>query len=262
METLLGKNALVTGSTSGIGLAIAKALAKKGCNLMIGGFAPAGVPERLCKEISTSCGVKVIYSGADLSNPEEARKMVADTIAGLGSVDILVNDAGLQLVAPITEFPDEKWDLLTAVMLDAQFHTIKAALPGMIAKKWGRIINIASVHGAVGSPHKVAYIAAKHGVVGLTKAVALEVAETGVTCNAIGPGLVLTDLIRNQLPAQAKMLNCTEEEALKKVFLANTPTQRGIDPTEIGETAAFLCSEGARSITGTTVFVDGGYTAR
>jgi 3-hydroxybutyrate dehydrogenase len=180
------KNALVTGSTSGMGLAIAKALAHKGCNLMIGGFAPPGVPERLCKEIGSSAGVKVIYSAADLSKPEEVRKMVADAIAGLGSVDILVNDAGLQFVAPITEFPDEKWDLLTAVMLDAHFHAIKAVLPGMIARKWGRIINIASVHGQVGSPHKPAYIAAKHGVVGLTKAVALEVAETGVTATPSG----------------------------------------------------------------------------
>lgn len=259
---LKGKNALVTGSTSGMGLATAKALAREGANVMISGFAVPGVPERLCEEISTSTGVKVIYSGADLSKPEEVRKMVADAIERLGSVDILVNNAGLQFVAPLTEFPDEKWDLLTSVMLDALFHAIKAALPGMTARKWGRIINTASVHGIVASPHKPAYIAAKHGVVGLTKAVALEVAETGVTCNAIGPGLVLTDLIRNQLPAQAKVHNCTEEEALKKVFLANTPTQRAIDPDEIAATAVFLCSEGAKSITGTTIFVDGGYTAR
>ncbi|NVO15784.1 MAG: 3-hydroxybutyrate dehydrogenase [Rhodoplanes sp.] len=256
------RNAIVTGATSGIGLAIAKALADCGCNLMIGGFAPVGVPERLCADIGSQNGVKVFHSGADLSKPEEARRLVADAIAAMGTVDILVNDAGLQFVAPIVEFPEERWDHLRSVMLDAQFHLIKAVLPGMIARSWGRIVNISSVHGLVGSPHKPAYIAAKHGVVGLTKAVALEVAEHGITCNAICPGLVLTDLIRNQLPDQAKVLGCTEDEALKRVFLANTPTQRAIDPAEIGATAAFLCSDGAKSITGTTIVVDGGYTAR
>ena len=256
------KNAMVTGSTSGMGLAIAKELAKQGCNVMTGGFAPPGVPERLCKEISAAYGVKVLYSGADLSKPAEVRQMVADTISGLGSLDILVNDAGLQFIAPITEFPEEKWDLLRSVMLDAHFHAIKAALPGMLARKWGRIVNIASVQGLIASPNKPAYVAAKHGVVGLTRAVALEVAEHGITCNAICPGLVMTDLIRNQLAAQAKVHNCTEEEALKKVFLAATPSQRAIEPEEIAGTTAFLCSETAKSITGTTIIVDGGYTAR
>jgi 3-hydroxybutyrate dehydrogenase len=259
---LKDKNALVTGSTSGMGLAIAKALAGQGCNVMLNGFAPPDLPERLCREISAESGRKILYCAADLSRPAEVRDLVAAAIDGLGSVDILVNNAGLQFVAPIEDFPDERWDMLRSVMLDAHFHAIKAVLPGMVARKWGRIVNIASVHGAVASPHKPAYIAAKHGVVGLTKAVALEVAETGVTCNAIGPGLVLTDLIRNQLPAQAKVHNCTEEEALKTVFLANTPTGRAIDPDEIAGTAVFLCSEAAKSITGTTIFVDGGYTAR
>ena len=261
-KMLEGKNALVTGATSGMGLAIARAMAAEGANVMVAGLAPAGVPERICEEIRKASGVKVAYSGADLSKASETRQMVADAIAALGSVDILVNDAGLQHVAPMTEFPDEKWDLLTAVMLDAHFHAIKAALPGMLARKWGRIIAVASVHGLIASPHKPAYIAAKHGVVGLTKAVALEVAPEGITCNAICPGLVMTDLIRNQLANQAKIHNCTEEEALKKVFLAATPTQRAIDPVEIAGTAVFLCSEAAKSITGTAVVVDGGYTAR
>lgn len=256
------RNAIVTGATSGIGLAVARELARQGCNLMIGGFAPAGVPERLCDEIAGENGVKVLYSGADLAKPEEARRLAAEAIEGLGQVDILVNDAGLQYVAPVAEFPDDKWDTLLAVMLDAQFHLIKAVLPRMMERKWGRIINVSSVHGLVASPHKPAYIAAKHGVVGLSRAVALEAAPFGVTCNAICPGLVLTDLIRNQLPGQAKVLGCTEEEALQRVFLANTPTQRAIDPAEIGGTAAFLCSEAAKSITGTTIVVDGGYTAR
>lgn len=258
---LKGKNALITGSTSGMGLATAKALANEGCNVMINGFAPPGVPERLCQEISSASGVKVLYSSVDLSKPEEARKMVADAIEGLGSVDILFNNAGLQFVAPITEFPDDRWDYLTSVMLDSVFHATKAALPGMIARGWGRIINTSSVHGIIASPHKPAYIAAKHGVAGLTKAVALEVAEAGVTCNAIGPGLTLTDVILKQLPAQAKIHNCSEEEALKKVFLSQTPTRRAIEPEEIAGTVVFLCSEAAKSITGTMIMIDGGYTA-
>jgi 3-hydroxybutyrate dehydrogenase len=258
---LKSRAAIVTGSTSGIGLGIAKALAGEGCDLMIGGFAPPGAPERLCRELSSEYGVKVVYCGADLSEPEEARRMAGEAIRALGKVDILVNDAGLQFVAPLVEFPDEKWDYLRSVLLDAQFHLIKAVLPGMIERKWGRIINISSVYGVVAAPHKPAYVAAKHGVVGLTKAVALEVAPTGVTCNAICPALVITDVIRNQLPQQAKVLNCTEEEAMQRLFLGAIPTKRAIEPSELGATAAFLCSEGAKSITGATIMVDGGFTA-
>ena len=257
---LKSRVAIVTGATSGIGLAIAKALAGEGCSLMIGGLAPAGVPERVCQEISRDNGVEVVYSDADLSKAQDARRMAADAIQAFGKVDILVNNAGLQFVAPLVEFPEEKWDYLRAVILDAPFHLTKATLPGMIERKWGRIINISSVHGVIASPHKAAYIAFKHGLVGLTRAVALEVAELGITCNAICPSLVVTDVILKQLPQQAKVLNCTEDEVMRG-FVAGLPTKRAIDPSELGATAAFLCSEGAKSITGTTIVVDGGQTA-
>lgn len=257
---LKGKCALVTGSTSGIGLAVAHALAVEGCDVMIAGLAPEGVPEQLCADIRQSTGRNAIYSAADLSKPPEVRKMVADTIAGLGGIDILVNNAGLQFVSPITEFPDDKWEMLRSIMLDAHFHAIKAALPSMISKKWGRIINVSSANGIIAQPNKAAYVAAKHGVVGLTKEVALEVAQHGVTCNSICPGLVMTDLIRRQLPAQAKLHNCSEDEALQKVFLAGAAIKRGIEPEEIAQTAVFLCSQWARSITGAAIVVDGGYT--
>jgi len=259
---LKNKNAIVTGATSGIGLGIAKALAGQGCNLMIGGLAPAGVAERLRNEINSEYGVKVIHSGADLSQPDATRRLAAEALEAFGHIDILVNDAGLQFIAPIVEFPDEKWELLRSVMLDAPFRLIKAVLPGMLERKWGRIINISSVMGMIAAPHKPAYVAAKHGLAGLTKSVALEVAEQGVTCNAIMPATVLTDVIIKQLPNQAKVLGCTEEEAMDRLFTQMMPTRRLIDPSEIGATAVFLCSEGAKSITGVLLPVDGGYTAR
>lgn len=259
---LKGKNAIVTGSTSGMGLAIARGLAESGCNVLINGFAEPGVPERLCREIADQSKTKVFYSGADLSKPDQVRAMVMTGLEAFGTVDILVNNAGLQHVSPIADFPGERWDTLVAVMLSAHFHAIKAALPGMVERGWGRIVNIASVHGLIASPHKPAYVAAKHGVVGLTKATALEAAPFGVTCNAICPGLVMTDLIRRQLAAQAKVLNVSEEEALKQVFLAKTPTKKAIDPVEIAGTTLFLCGESAKSITGTTICVDGGYTCQ
>jgi 3-hydroxybutyrate dehydrogenase len=262
LKMLKNRNAIVTGATSGIGLGIAKALAGHGCNLMIGGLAPAGVPERLCQEIASEHGVKVVHSGADLSSPEATRGLAADAMRELGQIDILVNDAGLQFVSPLVDFPDEKWALLRAVMLDAPFYLIKAVLPGMIERKWGRIVNISSVMGMIAAPHKPAYVSCKHGLAGLTKATALEVAPDGITCNAIMPGTVLTDVIKSQLPNQAKVLGCTEEEAMDRVFTQNHPTRRLIDASEIGETVAFLCSEHAKSITGVLLPVDGGYTAR
>ena len=204
----------------------------------------------------------MIFCGLDLSKPENARRLVAEAIDSLGRVDIAVNNAGVQFISPITEFPDEQWEFLRSLMLDAPFRIIKAVLPDMIERGWGRIVNTSLVHGIVASPHKPAYIAAKHGLVGLTRAVALEVADKGVTCNAICPGLVMTDVIRKQLANQAKVLDFTEEEALERVFLANMPINRAIDPSEIAATAAFLCSDGAKSITGATILVDGGYTAR
>jgi 3-hydroxybutyrate dehydrogenase len=259
---LKNRNAIVTGATSGIGLGIARALAAEGCNLMIGGFAPAGVPERLCREIADEFGVKVIHSGADLSRADATRELAEQALAAFGNIDILVNDAGLQYVAPIVDFPDEKWELLQSVMLAAPFRLIKAVLPGMLERKWGRIVNVSSVMGMIAAPHKPAYVAAKHGLAGLTKSVALEVAEHGITCNAIMPATVLTDVIRSQLPNQAKVLGCSEEEAMDRLFTQMMPTHRLIDPSEIGATAVFLCGEGAKSITGVLLPVDGGYTAR
>lgn len=259
---LNARNAIVTGATSGIGLGIAQVLAAKGANLMICGFAAPGVPEALCKQISDANGVQVHYFGADLSKTEDARSLAAEAVRVFGKVDILVNDAGLQYVSPIVDFPEERWNYLHAVMLDSPFQLIKAVLPGMVQQKWGRIVNISSVMGMIAAPHKPAYVSAKHGLAGLTKAVALEVASEGVTCNAIMPATVLTDVIKGQLANQAKVLGCTEEEAMDRVFTQNLPTRRLIDASEIGETVAFLCSEGAKSITGVLLPVDGGYTAR
>ena len=259
---LRGRNAIVTGATSGIGLGIAKVLASKGANLAICGFAAPGVPEALCKQIGDENGVEVRYLNVDLSKTEDARRLVAETLRIFGRVDILVNDAGVQHVSPLVDFPEERWNYLHAVMLDSPFQLIQGVLPGMIERKWGRIVNISSVMGMIAAPHKPAYVSAKHGIAGLTKAVALEVAPEGITCNAIMPATVLTDVIRSQLPNQAKVLGCSEEEAMDRVFTQNLPTRRLIEASEIGETVAFLCSEGAKSITGVLLPVDGGYTAR
>jgi 3-hydroxybutyrate dehydrogenase len=259
---LKGRNAVVTGATSGIGLGIAKVLAARGANLMICGLAAPGVPEALCKQMGEENGVEVRFFDADLSKTEDARRMAAEAIRVFGAVDILVNDAGVQYVSPLVEFPEERWNYLHAVMLDSPFQLIQGVLPGMIERKWGRIVNISSVMGMIAAPYKPAYVSAKHGLAGLTKAVALEVATEGITCNAIMPGTVLTDVIKGQLASQAKVLGCTEEEAMDRVFTQNLPTRRLIDASEIGETVAFLCSEGAKSITGVLLPVDGGYTAR
>jgi 3-hydroxybutyrate dehydrogenase len=252
----------VTGATSGIGLGIAKVLATQGADLMICGFAAPGIPEALCKQIGDETGVKVHYFNADLSKTEDARRLVAETLQVFGKVDILVNDAGVQYVSPIVDFPEERWNYLLAVMLDSPFQLIQGVLPGMLQRKWGRIVNISSVMGMIAAPHKPAYVSAKHGLAGLTKAVALEVAAEGITCNAIMPGTVLTDVIKGQLANQAKVLGCTEEEAMDRVFTQNLPTRRLIEASEMGDTVAFLCSEGAKSITGVLLPVDGGYTAR
>jgi 3-hydroxybutyrate dehydrogenase len=259
---LKGRVAIVTGATSGIGLGIAKVLAAQGTDLMICGLAAPGTPEALCKQIGDETGVKVHYFNADLSKTEDARRLVAEALHVFGKVDILVNDAGVQHVSPIVDFPEERWNYLLSVMLDSPFQLIQGVLPGMIARKWGRIVNISSVMGMIAAPHKPAYVSAKHGLAGLTKAVALEVAPAGITCNAIMPGTVLTDVIKSQLPNQAKVLGCSEEEAMDRVFTQNHPTKRLIEASEIGETVAFLCSEGAKSITGVLLPVDGGYTAR
>jgi 3-hydroxybutyrate dehydrogenase len=229
---------------------------------MLCGLAAPGVPEVLCKQIADETGAKVRYCDADLSKTEDARRLVAETLQAFGKVDILVNDAGLQYVSPIVDFPEERWNYLLAVMLNSPFQLIQGVLPGMLQQKWGRIVNISSVMGMIAAPHKPAYVSAKHGIAGLTKAVALEVAPEGITCNAIMPGTVLTDVIKSQLANQAKVLGCSEEEAMDRVFTQNHPTKRLIDASEIGDTVAFLCSEGAKSITGVLLPVDGGYTAR
>jgi len=257
-----GRNAVVTGSTSGIGLATARALAAQGCNLVLTGFGDAAEIERLRADFAERSGGTVVYVPADLGRPDEARTLMARAAEALGPIDILVNNAGIQHVAPVHEFPDERWDAVMAVNLDAAFHTIKAALPSMIERRWGRIVNVASVLGLVAAPHKPAYVAAKHGLIGLTKAVALEVAELSITCNAVCPGLVMTSIIEGQVADQAKVTGLPPEEVVKTVFLANQPTRRPVTPEEIAGTIAFLCSDAGASVTGTSIAVDGGYSAR
>ncbi|MBI1778218.1 MAG: 3-hydroxybutyrate dehydrogenase [Proteobacteria bacterium] len=259
--TLKGKNAIVTGSTSGIGLGIAAAFAGSGANVMLNGFGDRNEIEKTRADLAAKTNVKIVYSGADMSKPGEIRDMVTQAVRDLGSVDIMVNNAGIQHVAPIDEFPEAKWDAILAINLSSAFHATKAALPGMKARKWGRIINVASAHALVGSAFKSAYVAAKHGVAGLTKVTALEVAEIGITCNAICPGYVWTPLVEKQIPDQAKAHNMTEEDVIKKVLLANQPTKRFATVEEMGGLAVFLCSDHAASITGAILPVDGGWTA-
>lgn len=254
------RNAVVTGSTSGIGLATARELAGSGCNVMLNGFGDRREIDALCAEIAAQSGRTVVYSDADLSRPESVRAMMAEAAEALGPVDILVNNAGVQHVAALHEFPEDKWDLLLAVNLSAAFHAIKAALPAMRERRWGRIVNTASVLGMVGAPHKPAYVAAKHGLIGLTKSVAIEVAEHGITCNAVCPGTVLTPIIEKQIAQQAQVTGLPEDQVLKAVFLGKMPTGRLIPPAEVAAAIAFLCSDAAASITGAAIPVDGGYT--
>lgn len=258
---MTNRNALVTGSTSGIGLATARELARRGCHVMINGFGDPREIDRLCAEIAAQSGTRVVYSPADLSRPDEVRAMVAQAADTLGPIDILVNNAGTQHVAAAPEFPDEKWDLLLAVNLSAPFHAIKAVLPAMLERGWGRIVNTASVLGMVGAPHKPAYVATKHGLIGLTKSVAIEVAEHGVTCNAVCPATVLTSIIEKQIAQQAQVTGLPEDQVVKTVFLQNMPTRKLIPAEHLGATIAFLCSDEAASITGAVIAVDGGYTA-
>lgn len=258
---LTGKCAVVTGATSGIGLAIARSLAHAGVNVMINGLGtPAGITA-LCTELSTGTA-NVRHHPGDLREPDAAAALVSAAAAEFGAVDILVNNAGLQHVAPAAEFPPEKWDELQAVMLGAAFRGIRAALPGMQRRHWGRIVNLASVHGLVASPFKSAYVAAKHGLVGLTKTVALEVAETGITCNAICPGYVRTPLVENQIEAQAKAYGLPRDRVIREVLLAAQPTKRFVEVEEVAALALFLCSDAAKSITGASIPIDGGWTAR
>ena len=260
-NSLAGKAAIVTGSTSGIGLGIAQALAQAGADIMLNGFGDAGDIERIRAELAAEHKVKVVYDGADMSKPDAIAAMVASAIKTFGKVDVVVNNAGIQFVAPIDEFPVARWDAIIAINLSSAFHTTRAVLPGMKQRKWGRIINVASAHGLVASAFKSAYVAAKHGVVGFTKVTALEVAELGITANAICPGYVWTPLVEGQLDGQAKAHNMTREQVIHDVLLAEQPNKRFATVEEIGALAVFLCSDGAASITGTAIPVDGGWTA-
>jgi 3-hydroxybutyrate dehydrogenase len=258
---LKGKVALVTGSTSGIGLGIARALAAEGADIMLNGFGDAGEIEKLRSGLAEEFKVKVEYDNADLSKPDQVAAIVKKTQDDLGSLDILVNNAGIQFVAPVDEFPEAKWDAIIAINLSAVFYGMKFAIPGMKAKKWGRIINIASAHGLVASPQKVAYVAAKHGVVGATKVAAIELANDGITANAICPGWVLTPLVQHQLEDRAKE-NGTDVETEKKKMLQETqPMLKFSTPEEIGALAVFLSSDGAATITGVPLSIDGGWVA-
>lgn len=260
--SLKGKSAIVTGSTSGIGKAIAEGLARAGANVMINGFGPMMEIEQDRAKLEAETGVRVLYNGADMTKPAEIEAMVEEAASEFGSVDILVNNAGIQFVSPVDEFPPEKWDAIIAINMSSNFHTIRAALPLMKQQGWGRIINVASAHGLRASPYKSAYVTAKHGVLGLTKTVALEVAQQNITCNAICPGYVKTPLVEGQIPDQAKAHNMSEEDVVKNVMLAPQPTRKFVEVEEIAETALFLCSDGAQSITGTEISVDGGWVAK
>jgi 3-hydroxybutyrate dehydrogenase len=255
------KTAIVTGSTSGIGEGIAKAFAAEGINIVLNGFGDKDEIEKLRKDIAESHKVKVTYSNADMSKPAEIKKMVDDAAADHGSVDILVNNAGIQYTADITDFPDEKWDQIIAINLSAAFHASKHALPYMQKAKWGRIINIASAHGLVGSPQKSAYVAAKHGIVGLTKVTALENANFGITANAICPGWVLTPLVEKQIADRAKQNGTTEDEEKKKLLSEKQAMHQFTTPEKIGGLSVFLLSDSASTITGTALSIDGGWTA-
>ena len=255
------KIALVTGSTSGIGLAIAEALARSGANLIINGFGEAGDIERSRSRLETEYGVSVRFSPADMTRPDTIEAMMKLAADAFGGIDVLVNNAGIQHVAPVDEFPPEKWNAIIAVNLSAAFHTIRLALPHMKRRRWGRIVNIASTHALVASPFKSAYVAAKHGLGGLTKTVALEVAELGITVNAICPGYVLTPLVEKQIPDTAKARGISEDAVRRDVLLAAQPTRKFVSVAQVAALVAFLCSSDADSITGTLLPIDGGWTA-
>ena len=258
---LANRHAVVTGSTSGIGLAIARALAKEGADVMINGFGDAKAIEAERTAIEKEFGVKCVYSGADMSKGAEAEALIAEAAEKLGTVDILVNNAGVQFVSPVEEFPREKWDMILAINLSSAFHTIRAAVPGMKAQKWGRIISTASAHSLVASPYKSAYVSAKHGLAGLTKTVALELAAFGVTANCISPGYVWTPLVERQIPDTMKARNMTADQVKRDVMLAAQPTKQFVTVEEVAALAVYLASDAARSITGAVISMDGGWTA-
>jgi 3-hydroxybutyrate dehydrogenase len=260
--SLKGKVALVTGSTSGIGLGIAQALAAAGADIMLNGFGKAEQIEAERAGIEAKYGVKAGYNGADMSKPDQIAAMVADTAKVMGSVDILINNAGVQFTANVEEFPNERWDQIIAINMSAVFFGMKAAIPVMKAKRWGRIINIASAHGLVASPQKVAYVAAKHGVVGMTKVAAIELANEGVTVNAICPGWVLTPLVEKQLQDRAAKDGSTVEKETHAFVTEKQPMAQFSTPEQVGALAVFLCSDAAKTITGAPLSIDGGWVAQ
>ena len=259
---LNGLNAIVTGSTSGIGLAMAEALARAGANVMLNGLGDAAAIEKTRAGLAAETGKDICYNAANMLEPSEIRAMVAEAEARCGSVDILVNNAGIQHVSPIEDFPDDKWDAIIGINLSSAFHCIKAVMPGMKTRGFGRIINLASAHALVASPYKVAYVAAKHGIAGITKTVALEVAKEGITVNAICPGYVLTPLVEKQIPDTAKARGISEDEVINNVMLAGQPTKEFVGTDEIGEMAVFLSRRENRSITGAILSIDGGWVAQ
>lgn len=259
---LTGKTALVTGSTSGIGLGIAQALAAEGANVVFNGFGDAAQIADLQTQTAAQFGVKTAYFGADMTQPEQIEQMMKDAISQFGSVDILVNNAGIQHVATIEDFPVERWDAVIAINLTAAFHTTRLALPVMQQKNWGRIINIASAHGLVASAGKSAYVASKHGIVGLTKVTALENAQTGITCNAICPGWVLTPLVQKQVDARAAANKISIDQAKRELLLEKQPSGEFVTPEQLGALAVFLCSDAAAQVRGVAWNMDGGWVAQ
>ena len=257
-----GKIALVTGSTSGIGWGIANALAGQGADVMLHGLGEPADIERLRADLAARTGVRVAIHQADVSRADEVTRLIRDTEKALGGIDILVNNAGIQFVSPVEDFPPERWTAIQDIILNSSFHAIREVVPGMKQRGWGRIINLASVHGLVASPFKSAYVAAKHGLVGLTKSVALELAETAITCNAICPGYVRTPLVEGQVESQAKVHGLPRERVIREVILAPQPIKRFIEVDEVAALAVYLCGEPARSITGAAIAIDGGWTAR
>jgi 3-hydroxybutyrate dehydrogenase len=261
IRPLSGRTAFVTGSTSGIGLGVAEAFAAQGATIVLNGFGDRMQIEDTRQKLEQTHNVAAFYHGADLSKAAAVGEMMEYAMAETGGVDILVNNAGIQHVAPVDEFPPEKWDAILAINLSSAFHAIRAALPGMKARGYGRIINVASAHGLVGSPFKSAYVAAKHGVLGLTKVVALEAAQENITCNAICPGYVYTPLVEKQIEDQAKAHMISRDKVISDVLLKAQPNKRFAEVTEIGALAVFLASDAASSITGAALPVDGGWTA-
>lgn len=258
---LTGKNAVITGSTSGIGLGMAEALARAGANVMMNGLGTAKDNMDAIEQVK-SHGTKVQFSGANMLRPAQIAKFIATAEKKFGSIDILINNAGIQFVSPVEEFPLEKWDAIIGINLTAAFHTIRSALPGMKKRKWGRIINTASAHSLVASPFKSAYVTAKHGLAGLSKTVALETAEFGITVNCISPGYVWTPLVENQVADTARARRMSKADVMKNVLLAAQPTKEFVTIEQVAETAVFLCSDNARQITGANISIDGGWTAQ